>query len=248
MIPIELIGTNLVGIWVGTVQGYAVEMKLVLDADGSAEYEGMPGTWRVQGSKIYLTESGETVAYDYRLQGSQLLVSGGDLMAPLALTRSGGDAPQVRQRMPAAPNQEEETVFGGPEPSGHAPKVIWQASQTTPPATTRAPARNRGLSPAEIVQLMEGSVPTSHIAGLVGERGISFVMTPAIASQLRAKGASSELIEALNRARGQTVPAEALTPTRRTGTGGAAGMARRHVLLRPPSGRVDLTTPRTSGD
>jgi len=165
-------------------------------------------------------------------------------MAPLALTRSGGDAPQVRQRTPAAPNQEEEIGFGGPEPSVHPPEVIRQAPQKTPPATTRAPARNRGLSQAEIVQLMEGGVPTSRIADLVGERGISFVMAPAIASQLRAKGAPSELIEALNRARGQTVPAEPLTPTRRTSTGGAGTTA---AVGRGQYGTPARTTPPTAG-
>ena len=79
----------------GTVQGYAVEMKLVLHADGSAEYEGMPGTWRVQGSKIYLTESGETVAWARPSGLSTFTFRRRPLIEPLALTRSGGDTTQV---------------------------------------------------------------------------------------------------------------------------------------------------------
>ena len=39
------------------------------------------------------TQEGETVAYDFRLQGSQLTLTGGDLMAPLALSRAGSTAP-----------------------------------------------------------------------------------------------------------------------------------------------------------
>ena len=83
----------LVGTWVGKVEGYGVEMKLVLNADGSANYEGDAGRWRAQGSKLLLTQEGETVAYDFRLQGSQLTLTGGDLMAPLALSRAGSAAP-----------------------------------------------------------------------------------------------------------------------------------------------------------
>jgi hypothetical protein len=74
---------SLVGTWVGKVQGYGVEMKLVLNADGSADYEGVMGKWRVQGSKLLLTQEGETVGYNFTLQGSQMTLSGGDLMAPM---------------------------------------------------------------------------------------------------------------------------------------------------------------------
>jgi hypothetical protein len=85
--------TELVGTWAGKVEGYGVEMKLVLNADGSANFEGDAGRWRVQGSKLLLTQEGETVAYDFKLQGSQLTLAGGDLMAPLALSRAGSTAP-----------------------------------------------------------------------------------------------------------------------------------------------------------
>ena len=83
----------LVGTWAGKVQGYGVEMKLVLNADGTADFEGVAGRWRVQGTKLLLTQEGETSAYDFKLQGSQLTLSGGDLMAPLALSRAGSPAP-----------------------------------------------------------------------------------------------------------------------------------------------------------
>ena len=61
--------SSLAGTWVGKVQGYGVEMRLVLNADGSADYEGVLGKWRVQGNKLLLTEGGETVAYNFTLQG-----------------------------------------------------------------------------------------------------------------------------------------------------------------------------------
>lgn len=98
--------TALVGTWVGKVEGYGIEMKLVLNADGSANFEGEAGRWRVQGSKLLLTQEGETVAYDFKLEGSQLTLTGGDLMAPLALSRAGGAAPPragSAERGPRAP-------------------------------------------------------------------------------------------------------------------------------------------------
>jgi hypothetical protein len=161
--------SNLLGTWNGTMQGYAV--TLVLKADGSLEFQGMAGTWRAQGNRLHLTEDGETIAYYYRLQGSQLELSGGGLTAPLVLTRSGGGTPAVRPGMQAA---------------------------KTGTAMPRAPGRKPGLSQAEIVELLNGGVPASRITDLVKERGIAFAMTPELASQLRAKGASPDLIQELN--------------------------------------------------
>ncbi|MBZ5514513.1 MAG: lipocalin family protein [Acidobacteriia bacterium] len=130
--------SSLVGTWVGKVQGYGVEMKLVLNADGSADYEGVLGKWRLQGGKLLLTEEGETVAYNFTLQGSQLTLSGGDLMAPMVMTRAGGGA--ARGRTPSAPEAERRYEAAPP-------------AQEPAPAR-RAPARpsTRGLSEAELAR------------------------------------------------------------------------------------------------
>jgi hypothetical protein len=100
--------SNLVGTWVGKVQGFGVEMRLVLNADGSADYEGVVGSWRAQGNRLLLTQEGETVAYNYALQGSQLTLSGGDLMAPMVMMRTGGGG-----RLDRAP-----ATRAAPQPSG----------------------------------------------------------------------------------------------------------------------------------
>ncbi len=172
----------LVGTWIGKVQGFDVEMRLVLNADGTADYEGVTGTWRVQANKLLLTEEGATVRYDFRLQGSQLTLSGGDLMAPLVLTRSGG-APPTSGRM-AAPSSEEVVT---------SPEAV-QPSPAAPPA-----ARPAGLNESEIADLVEGGVPTRRVLELVRERGIVFSPTPAALSRLKARGAEDELLVALKR-------------------------------------------------
>ncbi len=92
---------DLVGTWTGTVQGYGIDMRFVFNADGSADLEGEMGRWRVQGSRLLLSEAGETVAYDYTLQGGTLTLSGADLMAPMVLRRvgAGRDEPAPRDRV-----------------------------------------------------------------------------------------------------------------------------------------------------
>jgi hypothetical protein len=158
-------------------------MRLVLNADGTADYEGVTGSWRVQGAKLLLTEEGETVRYDFRLQGSQLTLSGGDLMAPLVLTRLGGAPAPAR-----AP-----TVPGAAAASNRAPAQPSAAAQPAAPA---------GLRESELAELVEGGVATRRLIDLVEERGIAFSPTPATLSRLKAKGAADELLAALRRAGG----------------------------------------------
>ncbi len=95
--------SKLVGTWVRKAQGFAAaEMRLVLNADGSSNFEGSNSTWRVQGNKLLLSEDGETFAYNFRLQGSQLILSGADLMAPVTFARVGASASQAAPAPPAS--------------------------------------------------------------------------------------------------------------------------------------------------
>jgi hypothetical protein len=212
--------SSLVGTWVGKVQGFGVEMKLVLNADGSADYEGVLGKWRVQGNKLLLTEEGETVAYNFSLQGSQLTLSGGDLMAPMVLTRTGG-AGTARAQMPTAPESEAEGSYEAPPPVEEAP-----------PAKRRA-ASTQSLSEGELIELLEAGVSSKRLSQLVDEKGVSFAVTPAVASRLKAKGATDELIASL-RGGGGAQPArppacaaaQAAPGTRPGQPGGPAGGAR----------------------
>jgi hypothetical protein len=216
----------LVGTWVGKVQGYEVEMKLVLNADGTADYEGALGSWRLQGNRVLLTEEGETVAYNFTLQGSQLTLSGGDLMAPLVLTRAGGSggaiggggfAPRVQ-----APEQAAEVEAPPPAsgPGGLAGLGGMAGGKT--PAASEATPRRRALAESDLVQLLESGVPSRRLIDLVEEHGVAFSPTPALTSKLKAKGATDELIAAVRRAGvAQTRGAAAAT---KAPAGGLAGL------------------------
>ncbi len=92
--------SGLAGTWSGNFGGEP--FQLILNADGSGEMDG-PIKWQVQGNKLVITEDDGATAYDFSLKGSKLTVSGGDLEAPLTLTRTGaaGKAPPPVAQAPA---------------------------------------------------------------------------------------------------------------------------------------------------
>jgi hypothetical protein len=217
--------SGLVGTWIGKVQGFEVEMKLVLNADGSADYEGKPGTWRTQGNRLLLSQEGETTAYEFRLQGSQLTLSGGDLMAPLALTRAGSAPRAARGAAPSI--QEPEQSVEGPAPP--TPESA-ESGEAAPPARAARPAGGkRALAESEVVELLEAGVPPRRLVDLVEERGITFTLTPAVAARLKAKGATEQLLAALRSAGGAqrgVQPSAAAAPSAPRPTTARAASAR----------------------
>jgi len=79
--------SSLVGTWSGDFAGEP--FQLILNADGTGQMDG-PIQWQVQGSKLIIAEDDGSTEYKFVLKGSKLTVSGGDLEAPLTLTRAGG--------------------------------------------------------------------------------------------------------------------------------------------------------------
>jgi len=63
-----------------------------------------------------------------------------------------------------------------------------------------AAEKGKPLSVKDVTELLKGSVPSSEIARLVGENGISFRMFDELESQFREAGATDELIDALKKA------------------------------------------------
>jgi hypothetical protein len=185
--------SQLAGTWVGKVQGYGVEMRFVLNVDGSADFEGVAGTWRAQGNRLMLTQEGETVAYSFTLQGSRLTLSGGDLMAPMVMTRAGG-GDTGRAPVPAAPGPEES--YDTTTPPGQDSVTDAQPMPSAP----RSGGSRRGLSEQEVAKLLEGGVSSRRIVELVEERGVAFAVNSASVTRLKAKGATNALVGALQQA------------------------------------------------
>ena len=78
---------------------YGFQMTLMLNPDGTGEFDGEPLKYKVEGNKINITQSGELITYSYLSQGQSLTLSGGDLEAPLTFTKNmnGGDSRVTEQ-------------------------------------------------------------------------------------------------------------------------------------------------------
>jgi hypothetical protein len=77
------------GIWQNNSFGY--QMTLMLNADGSGEFDGDAIKYTTQGSNLAITvvQQNQTNVYTYTLQGNSLTVSGGDLDQAVTFSRNG---------------------------------------------------------------------------------------------------------------------------------------------------------------
>lgn len=68
---------------------------VIVRADSSASYGTETVRWRVTDSKtILLALGGEWVSYDFKVSGTRLTLSGGDLDKPITLTKQGPATPR----------------------------------------------------------------------------------------------------------------------------------------------------------
>ena len=67
-------------------------------------------------------------------------------------------------------------------------------------APKAAPVNPRALGKDEIISLLQGGVPTSHVAELVRDRGVKFTPTPSDLNDIRNAGGDDGLIQAIQQA------------------------------------------------
>lgn len=75
------------GIWQNSQFGY--QMTLMLNPDGSGEFDGEMIKFTTEGSKLSIVDRGQATVYTFSLQGNSLTLSGGDLEKAITFTRSG---------------------------------------------------------------------------------------------------------------------------------------------------------------
>jgi len=75
------------GIWQNSQFGY--QMTLMLNEDGSGEFDGETIRFTYQATKLSLVLEGQTTIYSCTLQENSLTLSGGDLDQPVTFTRNG---------------------------------------------------------------------------------------------------------------------------------------------------------------
>ena len=97
---------TLAGAWRGG--GFVI----VLQNDGSGTLQDSPQSpaepmrWKAAAGKLTITQAGQSVAYDYRVQSGALKLSGGDLDQPVSLTRAASSAdPAPADLAPTDPAQ-----------------------------------------------------------------------------------------------------------------------------------------------
>ena len=83
--------TKIHGIWHNNSFGY--QMTLMLNADGSGEFDGETITFTSQANKLTIKQGSESNIYSFTLQGNSLTLSGGDLEQAIIFTRSGAQGP-----------------------------------------------------------------------------------------------------------------------------------------------------------
>ena len=79
--------TGLSGTWINKDFGY--DMKLQLNENGKGVFEGEAITYTIAGNKINMKFEEETIAYNYKLSGNTLTLSGGDLDSPVSFSKNG---------------------------------------------------------------------------------------------------------------------------------------------------------------
>jgi hypothetical protein len=77
------------GLWQNNQFGY--QMTLMLNEDGSGEFDGETVSYTALASKLAINQSGITTNYTYALQGDELILSGGDLEKAITFSRKGNN-------------------------------------------------------------------------------------------------------------------------------------------------------------
>jgi len=109
-------GGKLTGIWQNNQFGY--QMTLILNADGSGEFDGEMIKYTTQANKLSLMQDGQTTVYTYVLQSNNLTLSGGDLDGNIVFTKGGTQNTQAIQ------NQTPQTIQQQNTSSQNANEVI----------------------------------------------------------------------------------------------------------------------------
>jgi hypothetical protein len=76
---------KITGLWQNREFGY--NMTLILNDDGSGEFDGEPIKFKEQGSSLAITAGGKTTDYHFVLNANTMTLSGGDLDQPIIFTR-----------------------------------------------------------------------------------------------------------------------------------------------------------------
>jgi len=117
--------SRLFGSW--QTKGSVVAIRFTLNPDGTGTLDETPIKFTVRGNQLIVTEEGEVNNYSFKITGDEMLVSGGDLDAPLTFVRQGtGKGLGGRLNQPATGKRTAETPQKETGLVGR-----WQSSEAT---------------------------------------------------------------------------------------------------------------------
>ncbi|MGB3079101.1 MAG: hypothetical protein WBB31_08515, partial [Saprospiraceae bacterium] len=93
--------SKIYGVWHNNQDGY--QMSLILNEDGTGEFDGETLTFGIKEDKLTLLEFGEPTVYIFKLEGNSLLLSGGDLEQSINFTREGSQVSSESNKSSSAP-------------------------------------------------------------------------------------------------------------------------------------------------
>jgi hypothetical protein len=110
--PARAQAPSVVGTWEASLKDAKrsdAPRTVIVRPDSSASYGTETVRWRIIGAKtLMLALGGEWVSYDFKISGTKLTLSGGDLEKPITLTRMG--PPSVRpDSIPIPPDPDKAT-------------------------------------------------------------------------------------------------------------------------------------------
>lgn len=110
---------SVIGSW--QTKDSAVDLRVTFNPDGTGLLDGNPIKYTVRGTQLVVNESGTVNNYSFRLDGDVLVVSGGNLDAPLTFARQSNTGGFARRK--SATSQE--------APKGTGLVGHWQSSEAT---------------------------------------------------------------------------------------------------------------------
>jgi hypothetical protein len=107
-VPLAAQKGELFGTWQTITRTKDGPHSVIVRPDSSASYGSQTVRWRIQKpGKILLALGGEWVAYDYKVKGERLTLSGGDLKEAITLRRTGPPTPRAEGvAVPGDPDKE----------------------------------------------------------------------------------------------------------------------------------------------
>lgn len=87
------------GVWVNDQFGY--QMTLMLNEDGTGEFDGEAIRYTVTGNRLSVSQSGLSTTYVYTVSGNTLILSGGDIDGSISFSRQSPSGNNSAQNQPA---------------------------------------------------------------------------------------------------------------------------------------------------